>query len=896
VLAEQDIVFPDTDEARRTALLEESAELDRWFEHNPDAFDRMPFDPSLEHALVDALMMHLMVCAAIGDQATLAALVIARAVLMMRQRGVLTPVAPFIIVSFANVWSLTTGMYRRSACWVGPGVRAAERVGSPFLAECLSFQGQYTVYSRPADEMAPIFERTFATGLKIGSFQGTSWGLEGELFYHRAWRGQPLGQIEAHRTARWGLLQRAGTVLGKHYFEVIASWCDLLMTTGGAGMILSEEPLSRGSRSLLADGDGMAAELARIQEAHVFLVAGASPMALSRAREAEQFRMSIFGFPPVTDVPLWLALAAAKCWQETTDAEEQARLREHIEHGLAQLKYFADGCADNFLHKLRLLEAECARVQGKTDEAMAKYDEAIELARGQRFLHVEALAAQFCAEFHLDAGRNRIGAVYLREARNAYACWGAHAVVAHLDGKYPALLKAPATTTPDSTGGAQLDVNTVVRAAQALSSELDLERVIGRLMELVLESAGAQRGVLLLVKGEEISVVARLSVEGACIETGLSEPLSQSRDVARTVAHYVARTKEAIVVNDARADARFAADPYLAMKPALSLLAMPLTHRGLLLGVLYLEHRDVPAAFPAARVELLSVLASQAAIAVENALLYRDLEAKIKERTVELRIAKEAAEHANQAKSDFLCRMSHDLRTPLNGIMGYAQILERLPDLPPKGRKGVQVIYRSGEHLLSLINDVLQLAKIEAGKMDIVLKELHLPTFVRAVVDMCRVRAEAKGIAFTHELRSHALQTVYADEKRMMQVLLNLLGNAIKFTERGGVSLHVGVPEENLPAGRMVCFRIEDTGPGIAPEHLPRIFEPFEQVGDLRAKSEGTGLGLAITKELVERMGGTIEVQSEIGEGSVFTVMLPLAEAQSVTSPGEAGSWGTIGT
>ncbi|HTN84458.1 MAG TPA: AAA family ATPase [Sorangium sp.] len=924
-LAEQDIVFPGTDEARGAAVLEESAELDRWFERDPDAFDRMPLDPSPEHVLVDALTMHLMVCAAIGGHPILSGLVIVRAVLRVRRHGALTPVAPFIIVCFANVWSLTRGMYRRAACWVGPGVRAAERVASPFLAECLSFQGQYTAYSRPADEMGPIFERTCATGLKVGSFQGTSWGLEGDLFYYRVWRGQPLGQIEAHRAARSGLVQRAGTALGAHYFEAIASWCDALMTAGGAGRLRSEEPFARGSRSLLADGDGMAAELARILEAHLFIVAGAYPMALSRAREAEQFRMSIFGFPPVTDVPLWLALAAAKRWPEATDAEEQARLREEIEQGLARLRYFAEGSAHNFLHKLRLLEAEDARVQGRTDEAMARYDEAIELARAQRFVHVEALAAQLCAEFHLAAGRSRIAGVYLREARDAYLRWDAHAVVAHLEARWPALLRAPAQpsapavaerrlttgglatlTTTGGTGGAQLDVNTAVRAAQALSSELDPERVVGRLMELVLESAGAQRGVLMLVSGEELSVVARLSVEGGRIETGLSEPLSRSREVARTVAHYVARTSEPVVVDDARADARFAADPYLASRHVLSLLALPLSHRGRLLGVLYLEHREAPAAFPERRVELLSVLAAQAAIAVENALLYRDLEDKIKERTVELRIAKEAAERASQAKSDFLSSMSHELRTPLNGIMGYAQLLERSPDIQPAWRDGLHVIQKSSEHLLSLINDLLHLAKIEAGKMDSVLTEFRLPALARTVADLCRVRAEAKGIAFADEVRGPALQAVRADEKRLMQVLLNLLGNAIKFTERGGVSLHIEVLEESVPAGRLVRFRVEDTGPGIAPEHLSRIFEPFEQVGAASARSEGTGLGLAITKKLVDQMGGAIEVRSEVGAGSAFTVTLPLAEAQSeaqsgaqsdarwTASPGEAPGWDTI--
>ncbi|XYH98506.1 GAF domain-containing protein [Sorangium sp. So ce1128] len=382
----------------------------------------------------------------------------------------------------------------------------------------------------------------------------------------------------------------------------------------------------------------------------------------------------------MTDIALFLALAAAKCWPDAATNEEQARLRQHIEHSLTRLRYFTGGCEANFLHKLRLGEAEYARVLGKPDEAAAKYDEAIELAREHRFLHIEALAAQLSAEFRLETGKSHVGAMYLREARDAYARWGAYAVVAHLGARYPAVLNvsmhkvsmhksaserttvtATTTTTGGSTG-AHFDVKTAVRAAQALAGELDPGRVVGRLMELTLENAGAQRGALVLSEGEALSVVARLWVEGTRIEAGLSEPLGQSHDVLVAVVKYAARTGEPVVTGDARSDARFAGDPYLALHAVLSLLALPLTHRGHVVGVLYLEHRDVPSAFPPARVELLSVLASQAAIAVENAVLYRDQEVKIQERTAQLRIAKEAADRANRAKSDFLSSMSHELR------------------------------------------------------------------------------------------------------------------------------------------------------------------------------------------------------------------------------------------
>jgi len=267
---------------------------------------------------------------------------------------------------------------------------------------------------------------------------------------------------------------------------------------------------------------------------------------------------------------------------------------------------------------------------------------------------------------------------------------------------------------------------------------------------------------------------------------------------------------------------------------------------------------------------------------------------ELREQRAELQVTKEAADRANQAKSEFVSSMSHELRSPLNGILGYAQILERAPELSPKSREGIQVIKKSGEHLLTLINDVLDLAKIEAGRMELAPRDFPFSAFLRAVVNLSKVRADQKKIEFVEELRGPALELVHADEKRLMQVLLNLLGNAIKFTEKGRVTLRVEVLEEARKASHTVRFRVEDTGPGIAPEHLASIFEPFEQVGDQRAKSEGTGLGLAITKALVEQMGGTLEVQSELGRGSAFVVTLDLAEVQGPAGVAQASSWGTI--
>lgn len=255
----------------------------------------------------------------------------------------------------------------------------------------------------------------------------------------------------------------------------------------------------------------------------------------------------------------------------------------------------------------------------------------------------------------------------------------------------------------------------------------------------------------------------------------------------------------------------------------------------------------------------------------------QNLEQIVKERTIELEIAREAADSANKAKSQFLTNMSHELRTPLNAILGYAQVLKTNDD-QIKLQKGLDIIQRSGNHLLALINDILDLSKIEAGKLELDYEPFHLDGLLNGLIDTFKVQANKQGVEIIYKSIGQIPKLVYGDAKRLRQVLFNLMGNAIKFTKNGMVSLVAQSSSSNK-----IRFDIIDNGVGIASENLSKIFESFEQVGTPVDMQSGTGLGLSISKKLVAIMGGELNVASTLGKGSNFWLEIDLPTYVSAT-------------
>ncbi|BAT55881.1 ATP-binding region ATPase domain protein [Nostoc sp. NIES-3756] len=626
--------------------------------------------------------------------------------------------------------------------------------------------------------------------------------------------------------------------------------------------------------------------------------------AWENATQGEQYLDGVKAFLAVPVFYFYDSLAQIAIYSSASNPKPEHLLNRVIKNQ-EKMRKWADNAPMNFQHKYELIEAEKFRILGNYWQAMESYDLAIAGAKEHGYIQEEALSNELAARFYFQCGKEKIAQTYITDAYYGYIRWGAKAKVRDLELKYPQIFsriaKRRETITQTTDTPKIFDLATVIKASQALSGEIVLERLLAKLMQIVLENAGAETGFLLLEKAGKLYIEASGSYKQEEITINQKTSVESLQNLPMSIINYVYRTQENILINDATHEGAFTTDSYIIKHQPKSILCTPIVNQGKLIGILYLENNLIKGAFTTERVEILQLLSSQAAISLENARLYDDLEeynrtleTKVEERTLELQDnnlqlqieiqerqrAEEIAEAANRAKSEFLANMSHELRTPLNGILGYTQIFQKDKTLTEQQKNGVAIIHQCGEHLLTLINDILDISKIEARKMELYPQEFHFFQFLEGIVQMCRIRAEQKGVTLVYRQLSPLPNMILADEKRLRQVLINLLSNAVKFTEKGCITFKVGyvLPEENVSKIR---FSIEDTGIGIAPQQLDEIFLPFKQVGENSRKTEGTGLGLAISRQLVEMMGGEIKVESKLGQGSIFWLDLDLPEVVS---------------
>ncbi len=719
--------------------------------------------------------------------------------------------------------------------------------------------------------------------------------------------------------------------------------------------------------------------------------------AITNISKSREYVASVGGFPHAATQKFYHSLAMLAHYHSVTPSEQEQYL-QLVATNQEQMKIWATHAPMNFQHMYDLVEAEKGRVLGEITAAMELYDKAIAGAYENGYIHYEALANEKAGEFYLAWGREKIAKTYITDAYYCYAKWGAAAKVQDLEAEYPYLIAiASPTVTPNidihktthTTAGTAtvLDLATALKAGQAISAEIELDKLLAKLIHTLIENAGAQSGSLLLADKDNLGLAAVGAIDKIPTIYLPLLSLDASLDLLpATVINYVRRTRTPLVLNRASSEGMFAEDPYIQRQQVKSLLCTPIIKGGKLVGILYLENNLAVGAFTPDRLELLRMLSAQAAISLELArsvsevqstlaylkaiinniadglvvtdaggnitqhnpalikmfglssptitgskcsevvspqigeLLYQTshnpqevLSAEVEltqgriGSAVATAIMPEAGEgtlgsvtiirditaekEIDRMKTDFISTVSHELRTPLTSVVGFAKIIhKKLTDkvMPAftegdkKTRKAleqvgdnIQIIISEGERLTALINDVLDIAKMEAGKIEWHFQPLAVGELMeRAAVATSSIR-DAAGLQLSLDVAPN-LPEVEADKDRLLQVLINLISNAVKFTPAGSITLKAfQTPGE-------IIFSVIDTGVGIAPDDQEKVFEKFKQVGDtMTDKPKGTGLGLPICKQIVEHHGGRIWVESEPKKGSNFSFALPIKDSST---------------
>ncbi|WP_333092741.1 trifunctional serine/threonine-protein kinase/ATP-binding protein/sensor histidine kinase [Microcoleus sp. S36b_B5] len=764
----------------------------------------------------------------------------------------------------------------------------------------------------------PLLEEAYQSALENGDLESIGYAAVNicQSFYFIGQELMPLEQKMANYNHLLFQLKQE-TVLTWNQIYQKTVW-QLMDNADTSNLLLcetySEEKLLR---LLLKANDRVGLQHFYLQKLILAYLFGDIELALDNAAQAELYLDGVAGFINVPEYHFYDSLARLAAYPRATNEEQEEHLF-YASSNLRKLQIKSLSAPMNLQHKCDLIEAEIAQTLGNIVRAMEYYDRAIAGAQENEYIQIQALAAELAGAFYLSIGRERIAKTYLIEARYCYQRWGAQAKVRHLESKYPQWLTlasistnietrkstSSACTTSDSAG--VLDLTTAVKASQTLASEIVLDKLLAKMMKIVIENAGGETGFLILEKDGKLVIEASGSVDADRVAVMQSIPINfvdEEREetlLSVAVVNYVARTQESIVLNDASREGQFTHAPYIIAFQPKSILCTPLIHQGKLSGILYLENNLTTGAFTPERLEILQLLSSQISISIENAQLYtnlqqfnQNLEKLVQQRTSELSQTLEDLRSAQKklvesekmaALGGLVAGVAHEINTPIGiGITAASLLAEKVTkffELYSKGQikrseleKFLDTALQSSNMILSnltraadLIHSFKEVAVDQSSELQ---RTFNLKNYLEEIL----TSLTAKLRRTKHKIEIKGDENIVLDSYPgvLCQIVTNLVFNSLVHAYDG--------EDEGILAfdfkleGDRLIFEYADNGKGVSPENLSKIFEPFFTTK--RGKG-GTGLGLHIIYNLVtQKLKGTITCESQLNKGTRFMMEFP---------------------
>jgi transcriptional regulator with GAF, ATPase, and Fis domain/tetratricopeptide (TPR) repeat protein len=497
------------------------------------------------------------------------------------------------------------------------------------------FHAHVSLWSRPMRECLPYAQEACRSGLESGDFLYAAYGASTE-----SWPAivstQDLAGFVRHFEPNLVLIKKLKIVAFADSLKMIMNWAQALRGETRSPLSLSDEEFDEDEYVETYRDNAFFTLFHGIAKLHLFYNFGEYRRALETSRAIRAIAHQLTGMIWTVLFDFWNGLTLAASYADASEDERRAYLDE-MERARQSLGLLAESCPENFLCQSRLLSAEIERLSGRQLSALDLYEQALSHARDTGMLQHEALAAEMYAEFWLGRGNERVAAVFLAEARACYAKWGARAKVESLDRQHAEMLDlrlglAHLHSDFSAAGADSLDVATAMKAAQAMAREIDLEKLLARLMSIAIENAGAERGCLILEREGNAFLEAEGTAETVEVKIEDAIPLDRATSLSKGIVNYVRRTLESVVLADARADDRYAADAYVVRRQPRSILCTPVLKQGQLVGVLYLENNLVCDAFTSERIEVMQLLSSEAAVSIENARLYGEMKQEAAQR------------------------------------------------------------------------------------------------------------------------------------------------------------------------------------------------------------------------------------------------------------------------